>query len=105
MCIPINTVPTNNINGSNIITNIVNAISTEAPTEGNSAQGITEFSIMNIIPKSPYYIYTASNGDTNIVFGLDGAIYLVNSNMIKFKSMFDTYSTTAFNYNSNLGEG
>ena len=102
VCIPINTVPTNNINGSNIIANIVNAISTEAPTVGNSAQGITEFSIMNIIPKSPYYIYTASNGDTNIVFGLNSAIYLVNSNMNKFKSMFDKYSTTAFKYNSDL---
>ena len=103
VCIPINSVPTNNSNsGSNIIAKIINAISSEAPIAGETAQGIDEFSIMEIIPKSPYYIYTASNGDTNIVFGLDNAIYLLSSTISKFNSMFSKYSTTEYNYNSDL---
>ena len=43
VCIPINSVPTNNSNsGSNIIAKIINAISSEAPIAGETAQGIDD---------------------------------------------------------------
>ncbi len=103
VCIPINTKPTNSLSGSNIVAKIIDAVSAEAPTENNIAQGIDEFSIMDIIPKSTYFSYIAINGDTNIVFGIENGIYLTKNTINKLISMLDTYNANSeYNYNSDL---
>lgn len=103
VCIPINKRPTNSLSGSNIVAKIIDAISAEAPTKNNIAQGIDEFSIMDIIPKSTYFSYIAINGDTNIVFGIENGIFLTKNTMNKLKSMFNTYNANSeYKYNSDL---
>jgi hypothetical protein len=54
---------------SNLITEIINTVSTNAPSEGNTTNlNLSNFNLETIIPKKPYYVYTNANQDY-IVFG------------------------------------
>lgn len=83
VCIPIkpsqNTTP-----ASELLTKIIVQTSVKAPNEGETAQVLTDFSLSKIMPKKPYFSYTATlpyepcNGTVEfVVFNpMDGAFDL-----------------------------
>jgi carbonic anhydrase len=67
---------------SNLITQIIQSVSTNAPSNGESTNlNITGFTLQNIVPSKPFFNYT-DTGNTNwIVFPMKDAIPL-NSNTL-----------------------
>jgi len=54
---------------SNIITEIIQSVSTNAPAEGDSTTlNIPNFTLQNIVPNKPFYTYTTDNSNW-IVYG------------------------------------
>lgn len=79
VCIPFTT-SSESSNASQIITEIISTVSTNAPGSGDSTNLNMNFSLQNIIPKKPYYYYQEDNTNTNfIVFGNNNAIPLSSS--------------------------
>jgi len=86
VCIPINTsAPTTS--GSTIITEIISAVAVGAPTQGErTSQGISEFTLDNIIPRVPFYTYSAANIDF-IVYGILNAISISTDTLTKLTNI------------------
>jgi hypothetical protein len=66
---------------SNLITEIIQSVATNAPSDGDSTNlNLNGFTLENIVPNKPFFSYTESN-DTNewIIFGILDAIPLNNS--------------------------
>ena len=92
--IPINTTGSTT-NGSQIITDIFTAISSNAPSQGTSTkQGIKEFTLNDVVPMKPYYSYTSNNNTNNIVYGIQYAIYVNNNSLGTFKKSIKSTSIT-----------
>jgi hypothetical protein len=67
---------------SNLITQIIQSVSTNAPRNGESTNlNISGFTLQNIVPEKPYFSYTDTNNENWIVFGMRDAIPL-NSNTL-----------------------
>lgn len=78
VCIPI-TSSSESSSASQIITDIINKVSTNAPSSGDSTNlNISGFNLQNIIPKKPYFFYNQERTDY-IVFGSIDAIPLSSS--------------------------
>ena len=108
VCIPINNTSLGSSKGSDIIANIITAVSTNANKKGEStSQGINPFSIVDIIPDAQYYFYTDLNNKINIVFDLKNA-YVLNNNIIEILNsiIIETYQITDgdFEYNDSINE-
>ena len=74
---------TNGISGnsSNIISQIINAVSTGAPSQGGStSQGIPEINLNDFIPMKEFYTYSTSVSET-ITFGIQNAIYISQNDL------------------------
>jgi len=85
VCIPINT-SGSTTDGSQIITDIFKAVSSNAPSQGTSTtQGINEFTLNDIVPMKPYYSYTME-GEDFIVYGIQYAISVDNKALETFKN-------------------
>jgi len=66
-------------NASNVITEIIEKVATNAPSEGDSTNlNISNFNLQNIIPRKPFYAYSTGNNDY-IVFGALDAVPLSSS--------------------------
>jgi hypothetical protein len=64
---------------SNIITEVIQTVSTNAPSEGDSTNlNISNFNLQNIVPRKPFFAYSVENIDY-IVFGALDAIPLSSS--------------------------
>ena len=62
---------------SNLITEIIQSVGTNAPSQGNSTNlNLTGFTLQNIVPNKPFYSYTDSGNNEWIVFGILSAIPL-----------------------------
>jgi hypothetical protein len=62
---------------SNLITEIIQSVATNAPSRGNSTNlNLTGFTLQNIVPNKPFYSYTDSGNNEWIVFGILFAIPL-----------------------------
>ena len=62
---------------SNLITEIIQSVATNAPSSGNSTNlNLTGFTLQNIVPNKPFYSYTDSGNNEWIVFGILFAIPL-----------------------------
>jgi carbonic anhydrase len=89
---------------SQIITDIINKVATNAPRRGDSTNLNMTFNIQSIIPKKPFFYYTQENSDT-IVFGEFDAIPLTSDVINKLKKIIKPYSitipSTELFYNSN----
>jgi carbonic anhydrase len=67
---------------SNLITEIIQSVSTNAPSQGSSTNlKIDGFSLQKIVPNKPFYSYTDAQNTEWIVFGILYAIPL-NSNTL-----------------------
>ena len=67
---------------SNLITQIIQSVSTNAPSNGESTNlNISGFTLQNIVPSKPFFNYTNTNNENWIVFPMEDAIPL-NSNTL-----------------------
>ena len=95
VCIPISETGVTS-NATNILSNIVNIVSTTAPTQGESAtQGINEFTPNDLIPKFNFYSYTSSSYSC-ICFGLQQAIYISSANLQLLQQVIQQDTSTQF---------
>jgi hypothetical protein len=89
---------------SQIITDIINKVATNAPRSGDTTNLNMTFNLQTIIPKKPFYYYTQETSDT-IVFGEFEAIPLTSNIIDKLKKIIKPYSITIPSvelfYNSN----
>ena len=76
---------------SNIITEIIQKVSTNAPSDGDSTNlNISNFNLQNIVPRKPFFAYTVSNTDY-IVFGHLDAIPLSSSTLSTLQKIIKPY--------------
>ena len=67
---------------SNLITEIIQSVATNAPSQGNTTNlNLSGFTLQNIVPNKPFYSYTDSRKNEWIVFGILSAIPL-NSDIL-----------------------
>ncbi len=89
---------------SQIITDIINKVATNAPRSRDSTNLNMTFNLQTIIPKKPFFYYTQETSDT-IVFGEFDAIPLTSNIINKLKKIIQPYSITIPSvelfYNSN----
>jgi carbonic anhydrase len=78
VCLPL-TSSSESSNASNMITQIIDKVASNAPSEGESTNlNMSNFSLQNIIPRKPYFYYNENNTDW-IVFGSLESIPLSSS--------------------------
>ena len=66
-------------NATTILTDIINTVATNAPSQGNSTNlNMSNFTLQNIVPRKPFFAYSNSTNDY-IVFGTTEAIPLSSS--------------------------
>lgn len=102
-------------NASQILTDIIKKIATNAPSEGDSTNLNMNFNLQNIVPKKPFFTYTQGTTDC-IVFGELDAIPLSSKTIETLQQIIKPYQvmtpTVDLFYNSNgptsgfqLGDG
>ena len=81
VAIPITT-STESSTASNLITQIIQSVATNAPSQGDTTNlNIDGFSLQKIVPNKPFYSYTDNTNNEWIIYGMLYAIPL-NSNTI-----------------------
>ena len=95
VCIPINTSGISS-KASQIITEIINAVSTGAPSIGERVnQGISSFTLDDIIPMEPFYTYNSDSIDY-IAYGLQNAISISADTLKKMQAFLRPYDRDNF---------
>lgn len=78
-------------NASSIITEIIQKVATNAPSEGDSTNlNISKFNLQNIVPRKPFFAYS-NNSTDYIVFGELDAIPLSSSIIDTLKKIIKPY--------------
>lgn len=90
VCIPFKA-SSESSSASKIITDIINKVAANAPSSGDSTNLNMIFNLQNIVPRKPFYSYTAGTSDT-IVFGELEAIPLSSDTISKLKKIIKPYS-------------
>jgi len=93
VCIPIIS-STNNSDASNFLSEIIDSVSKNAPTQGESSNlNISNFNLNNFIPKKPFYAYTGTMGLTGqvVVYDLNYAIALNDKVLKKITKIIQPY--------------
>jgi len=86
----------NNGSGSDFISQVIKAISSSAPSSGQStSNGIREFSLNKIIPMKSYYNYTDDSNNNNIVFDLKDALGIQNDTVTILNKVIRKWNTPA----------
>jgi len=86
----------NNGSGADFVSQVIKAVSTSAPSSGQSTtNGIREFSLNKLIPMKSFYNYTDSSNNNNIVFDLTNAIGIQNDTLSILKSVVKQWTTPA----------
>lgn len=89
---------------SNIITEVIEKVASNAPSEGDSTNlNMSNFNIQNIIPRKPFFTYSVNSNDY-IVFGELEAIPLSSSTISTLQKIIKPFSlqmpTAPLFYNS-----
>jgi carbonic anhydrase len=78
VCIPFSS-SSESSNATTILTDIINKVATNAPSQGNSTNlNMSNFTLQNIVPRKPFFAYSNKTNDY-IVFGITEAIPLSSS--------------------------
>lgn len=86
----------NNGSGSDFVSQVIKAVSTSAPSSGQSTtNGIREFSLNKLIPMKSYYNYTDDSKNNNIVFDLKNAIGIQNDTLSILNKVVKQWTTPA----------
>jgi carbonic anhydrase len=101
VCIPITNSGNGNPTSTNIITNIVDAVSSGAPSQGESTSQINEFSLNNVVPRKPFYSYESSKPDSTlvqqfVVFGIQDSIVIQPETLKQLNQLIPGNPTTFF---------
>ena len=78
-------------NSSQIITNIIQTVASNAPSEGDSTNLNMSFNLQDIIPRKPFYMYQDSNNTDWIVFGAINAIPLTSTTITKLQQIISPF--------------
>lgn len=77
---------------SNLITEIIQSVASNAPSEGNTTNlNITDFTLQKIIPEKPFFSYVDNNSNDWIVFGKLFSIPLNNSTLNTLSNIIKPY--------------
>lgn len=93
VCLPIIS-STNNSDASNFLSEVIEIVSKNTPTEGDSTNlNISNFNLNNFIPKKPFYAYTGTSGLTGqvLVYDLNYAIALNDKVLKKITKIITPY--------------
>jgi hypothetical protein len=101
VCIPITVMGNGNPTSTNIITNIIDAVSSGAPSQGESTSQINEFSLNSIVPRKPFYSYDSSNPDSSlvqqfVVFGVIDSIVIQSQTLSQLNQLIPVSPTNSF---------
>ena len=89
VCIPI-TSSSNSSTASNLITEVIQSVSSSAPASGETANlNINGFTLQDIVPSKPFYTYT-NEGDW-IVFDITNAIGLSSSTITTLQKIIKPF--------------
>jgi len=95
VCIPISTNGTST-NASNTLTEIINAVSSSAPSQGESvSQGINDFTLNDFIFMDKFYNYSSEKMEV-IAFGITNAIFISQKSLSQLQKSIIKYSSTLF---------
>ena len=95
VCIPLS-LNGNSNSASNKISEIINAVSKGAPSQGGSTnQGISDFTLNDFIPLKEFYSYDNKNSHF-VAFGSQNAVYISQNNLTLLKKIIKPYSGNAF---------
>jgi carbonic anhydrase len=90
VCIPF-TSSSDSSSASQLITEIIDKVATNAPSEGETTNlNISNFTLQTIVPRSPYFYYNNNNTDW-IVFGSLDAIPLSSSTISTLQQIIQPY--------------
>ena len=90
VCIPF-TSSSESSSASNIITEVIQKVATNAPSEGDSTNlNISNFNIQNIVPRKPFFAYSVNPNDY-IVFGELEAIPLSSSTITTLQKIIKPF--------------
>ena len=90
VCIPIAS-SSESSTASNILTEIIQKVSTNAPSDGDSTNlNIDNFNLQNIVPRKPFFAYSANSTDV-IVFGELDAIPLSSTTINTLQQIIKPY--------------
>jgi len=97
VCIPISTSGAST-KASQIITEIIIAVSTGAPSQGERTnQGISEFSLNTIVPMDEFYTYNNDNSNLDVIaYGLKNAISISEDTLTKLTAIIQPFTNTLF---------
>jgi len=94
VAIPI-TSSTESSTASNLITEIIQSVATNAPSEGNSTNlNLTGFTLEDIVPSKPFFSYTDLDSNEWVVFGILSAIPLNSNTLTTLSQIITPYSLT-----------
>jgi hypothetical protein len=81
------------VSGSNIINNIIIAVSTMAPSAGqNTNKGTGTFTLNDVVPKKLFYTYSSGSRDV-IVYGFSDAIGITNDSLVTLQKIIKQVTT------------
>jgi hypothetical protein len=78
-------------NSSSIITNIIQTVASNAPSEGETTNLNMNFSLQDIIPRKPFYTYQDNNKNDWIVFGSNYAIPLSSTTISTLQKIISPF--------------
>jgi hypothetical protein len=90
VCIPFSS-SSESSNASEIITELIQKVATNAPSRGNSTNlNMTNFNLQYIVPRKPFFAYSNNNQDF-IVFGAIAAIPLSSSTISTLQQIIQPF--------------
>lgn len=93
VCIPF-TSSSESSSASQIITDIINKVASNAPSEGNSTNLNMNFSLQQIVPRKPFFVYTGeySGGNSDwVVYGELEAIPLSSTTITTLQQIIQAF--------------
>ena len=89
VCIPF-TSSSESSTAAQIITDIINKVSTNAPSQGDSTNLNMSFSLQKIVPRKPFFVYSGGNADW-IVYGQLDAIPLSSTTISTLQKIIKAF--------------
>jgi hypothetical protein len=90
VCIPFSS-SSESSTASQIITNIIQTVASNAPSRGDKTNLNMNFSLQDIVPRKPFYTYQDDQNNDWIVFGSNNAIPLSSSTITTLQQIIKPY--------------
>ena len=90
VCIPF-TSSSESSTASQIITDIINKVASNAPSPGNSTNLNMTFNLQQIVPKKPFFVYSEGKKNDWIVYGQLEAIPLSSTTITKLQQIIKAF--------------